>query len=279
MPVSMTHALTSALSQLLRPLVRILLRHGVPFRTFAEIAKQAYASVAMEDFPVARKKQTVSRVSVLTGLSRKEVQRVLRRPVRHDEEAAARYNRAARVITGWLRDPQFRDQEGQPVPLSWQAGAGSFGQLVRQYSGDVPARAMLDELLRVGAVEKMPEGRIRLLSRGYVPQLSEVDKLGILGADVADLIGTIDHNLQAGATAPRFQRKVMYDNLPAEAVKRFRPLAGRRAQTLLEALDRWLARRDRDVNPSVRGTGRARAGVGIYYFEESDQGPSPRGNA
>lgn len=279
MPATLPQALTSALARLLRPLVRILLRHGMPFKTFAEVAKQVYASVAMEDFPVARKKQTVSRVSVLTGLSRKEVQRVLRRPVRQDEEATARYNRAARVITGWLRDPEFRDREGRPIPLAWQGGAGSFGRLVRQYSGDVPARAMLDELLRVGAVERLPDGRVRLLSRGYVPQLSEVDKLNILGADVADLIGTIDHNLESGAKAPRFQRKVMYDNLPAEAVERFRPLAGRRAQMLLEALDRWLARQDRDVTPSVRGTGRVRAGVGIYYFEEPDRGAPPRANA
>ncbi len=279
MRITINQALTSALSHLLRPLVRILLRHGVPFRTFAEIAKQAYVTVAMEEFRLARKRQTVSRISILTGLSRKEVQRVLRHPPLHDEEATVRYNRAARVITGWLRDPEFLDPKGRPIPLSWQGGEGSFGRLAKQHSGDVPARALLDELLRVGAVERIQDGRFRLLSRGYVPQLSEVDKLGILGADVADLIGTIDHNLLVGPKAPRFQRKVMYDNLPAEAVERFRVLAGRRAQMLLEALDRWLARQDRDVNPSVRGTGRVWTGVGIYYFEESSSGDTPRGNA
>ena len=59
-----------------------------------------------------------------------------------------------------------------------------------------------------------------------------------------------------------------YDNLPAEVLPEFRKLSAKRAQELLEKLDRWLAERDRDVTPSVKGTGRNRAGLGIYYFEE-----------
>ena len=67
---------------------------------------------------------------------------------------------------------------------------------------------------------------------------------------------------------PRFQRKVMYDNVPVEAAKEFHILAAAQGQELLEAIDRWLAHRDRDVNPASKGTGRVRVGLGIYYFEE-----------
>lgn len=280
MSAGKSHALSAALQGLLRPLVRLLLRQGVPFKVFAEVAKQAYVSVAMDEFRLAERKQTISRVSVLTGLSRKEVQRVLRNPLPQDQEVTARYNRAARVITGWVRDPEFRDDRGRPMPLPWEGEARAFATLVKRYSGDIPARAVLDELLRVGSVERLPDGRIRLLARGYVPQLSEADKLGILGTDVAALISTIDHNVTHGAKAPLFQRKVMYDNLPAETVEVFRPLAARRAQHLLEVLDRWLARRDRDASPSTGGTGRMKAGVGIYYFEEDvPESPSRKGHA
>ena len=82
------------------------------------------------------------------------------------------------------------------------------------------------------------------------------------------LIATIDNNLQADPMGPLFQRKVAYDNLPDEVLPEFRGLSAKRAQALLEKLDRWLAQRDRDVTPTVRGTGRNRAGLGIYYFEE-----------
>ncbi len=263
-----TQALSAAILRLLRPLVRILLRNAVPFKTFTDLAKRVYIDVAMEEFALARKKQTTSRVSILTGLSRKEVQRVLQLPELTDTQATARYSRAVRVLTAWIRDPEFRDGQGKPLPLVWQATRRSFSTLVKRYSGDIPVRAMLDELLRVGAVQRLKDGRIRLLARGYVPRHSETDKLEILGTDVADLVFTIDHNIQHGATDLRFQRKVMYDNLPTEAVDKFRPLAGEHAQRMLESMDRWLARHDRDVNPSQQGTGRVRAGIGIYYFEE-----------
>jgi hypothetical protein len=231
----------------------------------------------MREFGIPGRKQTVSRVSILTGLSRKEVQRLLEEQAPAegaDPDVHARYNRAARVVAGWVRDRDFTDANGNPHPLSLSGDNASFGLLVKRYSGDVPARAILDELLRVGAVERTNDDHIRLLSRAYIPRASDIDKLDILGADVADLITTIDHNLQHGSADPRFQRKVMYDNLPEEPIAGFRALSAAQAQTLLEKLDEWLAQSDRDVNPAMKGTGRVRAGIGIYYFEEKLDQPS-----
>ena len=268
-PVKHVQVLTSAIERLLRPLIRILLRNGTSFDAFAELAKHVYVEVGMQEFGIPGKKQTISRVSVLSGLSRKEVQRVMGQHDSEEADTRARYNRAARVIAGWVRDRDFADDAGNPRPLSQEDGKASFSELVKRHSGDVPARAVLDELLRVGAVEHLEDGRIRLLSRAYVPRTSDLDKLEILGADVSDLIYTIDHNLQHGADDPRFQRKVMYDNLPEESISRFRVLSAKQSQTLLESLDRWLSQQDRDMNPSINGTGRKRAGIGIYYFEEN----------
>jgi hypothetical protein len=149
-----------------------------------------------------------------------------------------------------------------------EAKGASFTGLVKRYSGDMPARAMLDELLRAGAVKQLKDGRVCLLSRGYVPQKGSAEKLNILGSDTADLIATIDHNLYEKPAKPRIQRKVMYDNVPVEAAKEFQILAAAQSQELLEALDRWLSHRDRDVNPASKGTGRVRVGLGLYHFEE-----------
>jgi hypothetical protein len=97
-------------------------------------------------------------------------------------------------------------------------------------------RAMLDELLRVRAVELLDDGRIRLLTRSYVPAGGEIDKLGILGTDVADLIATIDRNLRCPPAAAYFQRQVQYDNLPSEVMPELRTLSRQRAQNLIEQL-------------------------------------------
>jgi hypothetical protein len=263
----LTNALSAAVNRLLYPLVRILLRQGMPFGAFSDLAKRVYVDVATKEFGIAGRKQSVSRVSIMTGLTRKEVRRIQELPATDDAAAVAQYNRAARVIAGWRRDPQFTDSEGNPAELPLEGGDASFAELVRRFSGDVPARAVRDELLRVGAAELSGDGAIRLQVRAYVPSGSETEKVSILGIDVADLLATITHNITKGNSAPFFQRKVAYDNLPVEALAEIKPLVNQKAQELLEELDRWLAVRDRDVNPAVSGTGRQRAGVGIYYFE------------
>lgn len=272
MSESINQAISAAVSRLLRPLVRILLRNGMPYGAFADLAKRVYVDVALTEYGVPGRKTSISRTSVITGLSRKEVQRVLRLPDADDVEAIAQYNRAARVITGWLREPVYTDAQGNPLPLPFEGPELNFTALVRQFSGDVPPRAILDELLRVGAVSRDPDGPIRLLARAYVPQTGEIEKLGILGMDVRELIMTIDHNLTHDPADARLQRKVSYDNLPAEVIPILRRISRTWGQTLLEQLDQWMSDHDRDTNPAVTGTGRKRASIGLYYFEEDISG-------
>lgn len=216
------------------------------------------------------RKQSVSRVAVITGLTRKEVTRVQLLPRPDDSEETEQYNRAARVIGGWLRDPDFNNGD-EPAELSFEDGPNSFSELVRRHSGDVPARAILDELLRVGAVERKTDGTIRLIAHAYIPRTSEVNQLTIVGRDVAALLATMDYNLDPKRGGPRFQRTVAYDNLPDEALAPFHELSSEQAQALLERLNAWLAEQDRDSNPTVKGTGRNRVGLGIFYFEEPVQ--------
>jgi hypothetical protein len=263
-------ALHTALATLLRPLFRLLLRHQVSFGAFEELAKRVYVEVALNDFGIPGKKPSISRASILSGLTRKEVQRLLSTSDDLSGSRALdseRYNRAARVLTGWIRDSQYLDAKGQPKALSADGDDG-FAALVRRHSGDMPARAVLDELERVGAVRRRDDGLIELLARAYVPRSSPADKLAILGSDVADLIETIGHNLDDGESDPRFQRKVMYQSIPASALPAFRKRSAANAQALLEKFDQWLAEHDVANPPGRPDAPRARVGVGIYYFEE-----------
>ncbi|MDQ3796907.1 MAG: DUF6502 family protein [Pseudomonadota bacterium] len=267
MAIDLTNAISAVIKRLLYPLVRVLLRQGMPYGAFSDLAKRVYVDVAMQEFGIPGRKQSISRVSIMTGLTRKEVRRIQSLETADDAAAIAQYNRAARVIAGWRRDSQFLDANGNPSELPLEGASASFATLVKRFSGDVPARAVRDELLRVDAAEITAAGSIRLKVRAYVPIGSEVEKVSILGTDVADLLTTITHNIADHASEPFFQRKVAYDNLPIEALAELKPLVNQRAQELLEEFDRWLAARDRDINPEVKGSGRQRAGIGIYYFE------------
>lgn len=260
--------LIASLARLLRPLVRILLRLGIPFGTFAEVAKQVYVDVAEHDFPPPDgRKQSDIRVATITGLTRKEVLRLKREPAQNGSELIDQYNRAARVISGWLSDPDFCDETGQPKALPLEGQAPDFASLVQRFSGDMSARVISDELLRVGAI-KMDGGLVQLVRAAYVPSGDLNAKVSILGNDVSELIDTIDYNMTPGLDATRFQLKVAYDNLPREIIPIFHQLASERGFELLKALDGFLQTHDRDRNPASEGTGRMRAGLGIYYFEQ-----------
>jgi len=255
----------SAVSTLLRPLVRILLRHNVPLATFFDLAKRVYVEVAMKEFPLPNRKQSVSRVALLTGLSRKEVLRVSRLAPVIDSSLAEQHNRSTRVVSGWTRDDRF-GLAGSTAPLNFE-GPDSFAELVRLYSGDITPRAVLDELLRSGLVQRLEDGRLQLVAPAYLPQ-GEAEKLHILGSDTADLIGTIDHNLNPGPeTEPFFQRKVCYTRFPAQHLPELRGMSREKAQRLLEELDRWMAERDQEDPAPDDNQQHRRAGLSIYYFE------------
>jgi hypothetical protein len=207
-------------------------------------------------------------VAVITGLTRKDVRRVAGLNRSEERETAERYNRAARVVAGWRRDANFLDQKGKPMLLSVSGNSNSFQELVRRYSGDVPYRAVLDELEGDGSVERLDENRVKLTQRAYLPKADESMKLHILGVDTSLLIDTIDHNLKADHPFTRFQRKVLYDNLPDEALPEFRRLSAKASQKLLEKFDTWLSQHDRDTRPGTQGSGQNMSGIGIYYFEK-----------
>lgn len=267
MSASTQKSINRAIQKIMRPLVRIMLRNGLAFADFAALAKGVFVDVAGEDFDLPGKKQSVSRISVLTGINRKEVKRLMELPA--DSADTDNNNRAARVVSGWLRDRKFSDASGKPKPLPLIStdDQPGFDLLVKDHSGDMPARSILDELVRVGAA-KVDDGQIQLTSNGYVPATSNEDMLRMSAESTSDLLHTIDHNLRGDQPHTRLQLNVAYDDVPKEGVELFRNISREKSLELLTSFDQLLATQDRSVNPSVEGEGRYRTGIGIYYFEE-----------
>jgi len=256
------HALFSAIRLLLRPLVRILLRNGVAHGAFAELTKKVFVDVAFDEFTLDGKKQTVSRVSALTGLTRKDVKRLHELQQTDDSSSQARFNRAVRVISGWRNDKRYLDGAGNPAHLPIKGGRHSFDELVKQYSGDIPTKAMLSMLVEAGSVKEV-NGNVRLIRHAYVAGSDQIEKLDILGSDVFELISTIDHNMTANSGDLLFQRKVSYDNIGLDSLARLKKISAKKAQTLLEQLDKQYA--DHELGNS-RDQGKT-ISLGIYYYE------------
>lgn len=258
--------LQKAVTRMLAPLVRVLLRHGVSHAEFASWAKQSYVEEAHKNFGIDGKSPTVSRLAIVTGINRKEVKRILDLPA-DVVPAVAKHNRAIRVVTGWLQDNEYNDSKGEPLPLTYGDADADFNQLVKRYGGDVPARAVLDELLRVGTVSEK-DNLISLVSKGYVPHESEEAMLELFSTSAKDLLTTLDHNV-SGEGKARLQMSVAYDDVGIEGVEAFRKLSSKKALALLQDLDTALSKHDRTKNPSAGGNGRFRTGLGVYLIEEA----------
>lgn len=259
------NAVQQALYSVLKALARVALRYGISAGAMGELIRRAYVDAAEEDLLKEGKKPLASRLCALTGLYRKEIVRLKALPPFEDSVLDDRYNRSARVVTGWIRDTEFLTKRGKPAVLTMD-GTGSFQSLVRRYSGDMAPRAMLEELERLHVIQITAQNRVRLTERAYVPATSDVDTLQILGTDVADLIETIHHNIDRERNQRLFQRKVSYAHIPQRHVEAFRQFAAGESQRLLERLDRWLARRDTEKRSD--GQAGARLGLGIYQFNE-----------
>jgi len=258
-----------AASRILRPLVRVMLRNGVACGSFEEIVRKAYVD---EAFSMAQKqgKATVSAVSAHTGLSRKEVKRLHEIESSEGGGNSQKYNRAIRVISGWLNDSRFVSDQGVSKPLDMEGSEMSFATLVKEYSGDIPTRAMFDLLKKSGCVEQL-DGKVYLTSHAYVPGNDPTDVIDILGADSNELMNTVIYNMTCDKTVRRFQRKVSTKHLDSSHVEAFQKYANRRSQTLLEDLDNWLT--DHETKSTKDSE---YVSLGIYFYQDDKEEESSK---
>jgi len=262
MSKSVSSALSAAVLRMMRPLAAILLRYGMPYGVFAELARKAYVEEAFAQNTTSSRRPTISSVSAVTGLTRKETKRLKELEIIDDESSSRRYSRAIRVVSGWVNDPRFQTSSGEPAILPLEGEPASFHLLVKQFSGDIPPAAMLSVLEDSGTVSVGEQG-VQLMERAYLPAANLSGKIDILGTDAAELIATIGHNLAAGPDERFFQRKVSNVLVHPDDVPAFRLMSNQKSQELLEEYHRWLSQHE---------TGKDQAepcyvAVGIYYTD------------
>lgn len=251
------------------PLVRILLRQGISFAEFAEVAKAVYVEVALKDFKVTGRKATRTRIAVMTGLTRKEVKRVIDEATKERYELKTSYNRLGRVLVGWHTDPDFTGPYGMPLELRYESNNPeelTFSNLVRRHSGDMSPRSILDELIRVGAVKETEAGWFRVLRRDYIPEAQGVHNFERAGGVIRNFINTIDFNMTKSAPGKgRFERQVVADDgIRLQDIPKFDAYIRDRCQALLEEVDNWLTNLPKP-DPE-RGDEVVRTGIGIYHY-------------
>lgn len=265
--------MTAAVKRILRPLVRLFITRSLTFPWAANLLRSVYVEVALREFPVAGKRQTDSRITLLTGVHRKDVKRL-----RAHARGAARPPRAAalgvQVIARWTGLPEYRDAQGAPRPLPRLATAGeahSFESLVRSVNTDIRPRVVLDEWLRLGLVRIDETDRVCLDARAFIPPEGSEEMAYFFGRNLHDHAAAAVHNV-LGEARPFLERSVNYNNLSPESVAELDELGRRRGMEVLQELNaRALQLQQRDAHGP---TASWRFNLGVYLFSEDQTTPT-----
>ncbi len=268
-PAQTSPALQSALRHLLRPLVRLLVRHGITFPQLSSLLKEIYVESAREDFAPPGGQLTDSRVTLLTGVHRKDVKRLREQAHVERSPAPRSLSLGAHVISLWTGDRLYTDEHHQPLPLPRTGDAPSFESLVRSVSTDIRPGAVLHDWLERGLAHVDDNDRIVLNESAFVPR-TDLDELAYyLGRNLHDHIATCDYNLAAQGSA-QIERAVYYDQLSPESVQELEALAREQGMQALLAVNRAaraLAERDRKRTDANR-----RMSFGVYFHTPREPG-------
>jgi len=268
-------AITSAtlyafFERLVRPVVRILLRHGISLRELSELCKRVCVSVATNDLDDNGKPMNTSRVALLTGMTRRDVRQVRLSLDADEQHTLGRMNSATRLLAGWFQDADFLDNDGRPMQLQLLAPFPSFTDLSKRYAGDIPVTAVVKELKRAAAIEELENGMLVAKTRYYMPghdTPARPEAMIRAGSVYQDLGNTVDYNLGRVADAPtRFERRATNARVGVEAVAEFHQFIEDQGQKFLELVDQWLSEHEvREDEPDQTQT--VRLGLGAYWIE------------
>ena len=276
-------AVRTAVLRLLEPLVKWLLEAGIGVGDLLTLVKIAYVRAARDqgrESGAELRRPNVSRIAVVTGLTRVEVAGILAAS-ESDQGGDRGRQRAERVLSGWWNDAAFQESAtGAPAVLTVRGKARSFAALVERYSGERSlVTTILDALLRVKAVRRLPDGRVQALSRTYATVRWDPDGVLALGEHLNEHCKTLLHNLQF-PSRPRYMRRVLNAQLDPRYVPMLIRDIEHQADALGDSIDDALNDPKQTLSGKAADNGAASLGIAFYVFEASaDEDDGPGGQA
>ena len=270
-PTSPSPAFVQALRLVLTPLVRVMLTQGITFGYLSELLKSLMVDVADRNFRLDKQQApTDSRISLLTGVHRKDVNRLRNATDVEDTKLPSIVSLGAQLAAQWLGNSQYLDKQGQPKPLPRyisEGGAVSFEGLVTSVNSDIRSRVVLDEWMRLGVVHLDDEKRVCLNTLAFVPAKGFDEKAFYFGHNLHDHAAASAHNL-VGAEPPFMERSVHYTGLSAETINQLTAESKELGMKALLAVNKTAMEREKiDV---VNDAPRQRMTFGIYFYAEPE---------
>lgn len=271
--------LLAAVRKVLRPLVRLMLKHGITYNMLLEDLKRIFVEVADSEFRLEHKEQTDSRLTVLTGVHRKDVKRI-RTEINtgddpksvevggHASKANPKVNLGAQVVAQWLGNPKFMSSRETPLALPRTAPADqvSFDSLVGLVSKDVRARPLLDEWLRTGIVKLDSEGLVTLNRDAFIPTGDLEQSAEFLAMNVHDHLSAAVNNLDPKSQR-FFERCAFDDNLSVDQVEALHEFVRKHGMDFLRNVNKESVKLTKVPNDALP---KYRVNTGVYFYFSSE---------
>lgn len=259
-----TRQLLDTVARVLAPIVRLLVARGISFQVTSELLKRVYVDTARRHF--ADDDATGTRLSLLTGLNRKEIRRLTESAGEKRPEDMASFASATHAV--WRSVRRWRDRDGNPKPLPRRTTGrqASFDDLVRSITLDHRPAAVLEELTRLGYATEDANGMVHLNTRAFLSQRSFSDRLLPLGENLEDHANAAVANVLA-STPSFLERSVFSDEMSATSVTALATHAQAQWQRVHdETIKKAIAAEKSDADAGREGDMRIR--VGMYFYAE-----------
>ena len=260
----------------LRPIARILLRFGIGFREFSEISKTAFVDVASSDYGLRGRPTNISRIAVMTGLTRKEVRRLRDKIDIGEPTVNVKSTPLSEVLHRWCSESEFLDASGRSAILPFNGERASFANLVKRFGGDIPPGAMRTELKRVGAIEVSKSGKLKVVKRSIRPEGIHDRLIVALVHGVYPLVSSVAHNSNPDLDEDTWPQIAAFTKSVRKTdVGRLRRISLDRLMNVAESFDDlFMAYEELHDNKTFdedrKNVENKLVSVGVYYYEEKD---------
>jgi len=241
-----SQVISGIITAMLRPVIRLCLRHSLKLGDLIEMAKIAFIQVAQEDLKRLNHEVSMSRLTAVTGVHRKDATRISRSGGAFEPPD----NLLSRIMVQWQHDKRFTTKEGKPGVLSAEGRESEFAQLVESVNGgNLSAYAVLYEMERIGAVQR-DGNRVKLCWRDFVIEDNVEHGLGLLAGDTNDLAGAVEENIFDRPAVPNLHLKTEFDNIEARKIPEIRGWLLEQGSLFHKRAREYLSQFDCDMHPS-----------------------------
>ena len=161
------------IKKVIKPIIELFIVFGISYRSLDIMIKEIYVSISSKKFGKRGRIANNSRISMVTGISRREVRKIKSRLESNPDSQLYSVSPLSKVIKIWVNDYQYIDPKNQPKKLDYKNTKNSFCDLIKKARINATPNSALQEFKRLGLVKINEDEKICLLQNEVINDSNE----------------------------------------------------------------------------------------------------------